>query len=101
MTRLSLRISAERCRRRLKAQELFLAWLAVMTRIEDHYRRRDETQDEAAGAPLQSYSDRVAEEDDHDGHRNQRDDHGMASEAFHLRNRWIGLLRTTQSLWRF
>jgi hypothetical protein len=67
--------------------ELFLASLAVVTRVEDYYRCGDETHDEAAGAPLQPHSDRVAEEDDHDGDRDQRDDHGMSAEALHRLNR--------------
>lgn len=68
------------------ARCLFLASLAVMTRIEDHYRRGDKPQDEAAGRPLQPHSDRVAEEDDDDGHRYQGDDRGMGAESFHHRN---------------
>jgi hypothetical protein len=72
-----------------------------MTRIEDHYRRGDETQDEAARAPLQPYSDRVAEEDDHDGRRDQCDDHGVGAKALHHGNRWIGFWYTTGSLRRF
>lgn len=98
---LPLRTSVELRSGRCRAQYLLLASLAVVTHIEGHYRRGDETQDEAASAPLQPYSDRVAEEDDHDGGCDQRDDHGMGAEALHHRNRWIGFWYTTRSLWRF
>ena len=74
------------------------ASLAVATRIEDHYPRSDESQNEAAGGRLKPHSDRVAEEDDNDGHSDQHDDHHMGAEALHYANLWFGFQYTTRSL---
>lgn len=70
----------------------------MMAHIEGYYRPGDEAQDEATGAPLQPYSDRMAEDHYQHGRHDQREDPGMGAEALHHVDRWIVFWYTTWSL---